>query len=492
DTRMKEAQFEYAEHQDIENTNILFFSKYPLGSAVMAFYDLDKKWNRGKILEYVGAKQAKICFVDYGNTEIISLCYILPMKEKFIAGIPQQAIPILMNVEDQDFLLKFNLSLLREQLVHRVIKCIFSYRLVSNEYQATLITINGKDMKVFLTDNLSTGMEKLNENSDKIGLSGRYTHRFSLASIIAKKIGGENSDSKIIIKDELKKGKSVQVYVSHVDNDNSFWVQRLHGADKLSNIMEKLQNKMSENYATSELSTPSIGQFCVCKFSLDGDWYRAKVIDISKTQEITVQYIDYGNNEKLENSKTYQLPDECTKLPAQAIHCCLSNFPNYTKEDMLVLNSLIKENALIYIKSNESFDDMNVLITVSNQEIIKKTDAAISIPQKSSFSASNENDIVNNSNPSNSVTTSETTRTTPGIDQAVSLTSKLEQTCEDSLVYPIMAKDMAVPVPLLSENVVYIVHTEADEGQVWLQRAEDTSALTILQGCIDNSVESQQ
>lgn len=476
DERMKEAQLEYDKLKLLENTKIKSASKYPLNSPVMAYKAKKCTWYRGILLEYTSSSEVKIKFVDYGNKELIPICDILPMNEKFIAGIPQQAIPFVVDDVYQAFLIQLDLQKLRLQLENATIECIFDKKLCSSEYQANSIKITGKDLKVYLSNagiKLPAGLKEIKESSGVDTVDShyeRYTHtNFSSASVLAKKTGRERCiDDTRIKKDELPKGHPIQVYVSYVDKDKSFWVQRLDGEEKLNDMMDNLQMKMIDNESKSKILTPTVNQYCTCKFSQDNAWYRGKIIEISETLKVSIKYIDYGNSAVLEISDIHELPDEFTKLPEQAIHCCLPEFPNYNKEKMMILNSLIKENEILSILSYEVFDDMNILYEVSNKEVNEIPKSLVTFPQNTSVIGSN--DVVDNA--FNSTTAPRISKALFKIDETVPLITKA--------------------APLASKTVVYITHTQSDTGQVWLQRAEDTEILTNIEAAIEASVTSMQ
>ena len=68
------------------------------------------------------------------------------------------------------------------------------------------------------------------------------------------------------------------------------------------------------------LVSPTVGQPCVALF--EGMWYRAEVLNIS-VNDLTVHYIDYGNEETLKPSGVKQITPLFLKTPKVAIECSL-------------------------------------------------------------------------------------------------------------------------------------------------------------------------
>ena len=56
---------------------------------------------------------------------------------------------------------------------------------------------------------------------------------------------------------------------------------------------------------------------CAAKYSADGKWYRAKVVDLKSSGLATVVYVDYGNTESLPLGCVCKLLHRFLSLPAQ-------------------------------------------------------------------------------------------------------------------------------------------------------------------------------
>jgi hypothetical protein len=69
---------------------------------------------------------------------------------------------------------------------------------------------------------------------------------------------------------------------------------------------------------------PALGQIVVARFSKDGRFYRARVVDYSETQ-FCVFYVDYGNKEWVNGSDVRVIEPKYLHLPFQAIECVLAN-----------------------------------------------------------------------------------------------------------------------------------------------------------------------
>lgn len=66
------------------------------------------------------------------------------------------------------------------------------------------------------------------------------------------------------------------------------------------------------------------GDHCLAHFTDQELWYRVRVESLVE-ELCVVKYVDYGNVATISKEDTAPLPEECAKLPAQAIPCRLSN-----------------------------------------------------------------------------------------------------------------------------------------------------------------------
>lgn len=62
--------------------------------------------------------------------------------------------------------------------------------------------------------------------------------------------------------------------------------------------------------------------FCA-KFTGDGSFYRARVLEVIDSKHVKVQYVDFGNNEVIPVESLRVLISEFQTQPVQAYQCCL-------------------------------------------------------------------------------------------------------------------------------------------------------------------------
>lgn len=89
----------------------------------------------------------------------------------------------------------------------------------------------------------------------------------------------------------------------------------------LNNYLNEEQNVKALKRCTV---MPALGQIVVARFSKDGHFYRARVMDYSEVQ-ICVFYVDYGNKEWVSESDIREIEPKYMHLPFQALDCVLAN-----------------------------------------------------------------------------------------------------------------------------------------------------------------------
>ncbi|XP_069674346.1 tudor domain-containing protein 1-like isoform X2 [Periplaneta americana] len=87
---------------------------------------------------------------------------------------------------------------------------------------------------------------------------------------------------------------------------------------------------------------PNKNELLACRFSLDGNYYRVKVLGIEKDR-ILVTYIDFGNNDCVTQDKLKALPENLKKIPCMAVKICLKDVLDkpLTKDASTLLSKFI-------------------------------------------------------------------------------------------------------------------------------------------------------
>jgi len=96
------------------------------------------------------------------------------------------------------------------------------------------------------------------------------------------------------------------------------------------------------------LVSPTVGQPCVALF--EEMWYRAEVLNIS-VNDMTVHYVDFGNEETLKPSGVKQITPLFLKTPKVAIECSLDlNRDEWSEDSTKFFEELTANDEQLIIK----------------------------------------------------------------------------------------------------------------------------------------------
>ncbi|KAJ2954463.1 hypothetical protein O0L34_g2739 [Tuta absoluta] len=123
--------------------------------------------------------------------------------------------------------------------------------------------------------------------------------------------------------------KYEKVVVTEVTPDGTFFAQSVDLGTKLESLMEKIHQEFQANTPLPGSYVPRRGALCAARFSLDDQWYRAKVEKVADDKTAQIFYIDYGNREVVSSTRLAALPAGTESEPGYASEyalCCVK-FP---------------------------------------------------------------------------------------------------------------------------------------------------------------------
>lgn len=109
-----------------------------------------------------------------------------------------------------------------------------------------------------------------------------------------------------------------KIVITEITPELHFYGQLVENGPKLEQLMDQLRTELESRPPVQGAYTPKAGDVCVAKFSMDDEWYRAKVLSCKSSGEVTVLFIDYGNKEVTKAASLAQIPAGFESLPAQS------------------------------------------------------------------------------------------------------------------------------------------------------------------------------
>ena len=293
------------------------------GMFVAAQYSADDLWYRA-VVTTVQKSDAEVCFVDYGNSELVPFSRLKQLNPEF-AKLPAQATPCCLveiaptsgtdwseEVVERLFELVDGKSLVAQVKGHSDLSRMpFSFREDKQKLEIALI-------------DSSIGIESELVNR---GLAIHVSPASSPVPARAAVVQQVGSSTKTGLSfPTFSAGQICEMCVSYIESPSSFWIQMSSADNDLSVFSESLAA-----YYTSDRAKPlsvtnsSVGSICCAKYSEDGSWCRGVVKSINSEEEVEVCFIDYGNTDLMAPSEVKVLEAEFQALPVQAVECKLHN-----------------------------------------------------------------------------------------------------------------------------------------------------------------------
>ncbi|XP_062981292.1 tudor domain-containing protein 15 isoform X2 [Elgaria multicarinata webbii] len=340
------------------------------GKICCARYSKDMHFYRAVIREVVDSS-INICFLDFGNTETVSLLDVkmllpefqelpalaiycslanaVPIEDLWIKKetdyfkalvdgrqltlhpIAEQNNKYIVNVQFMNSLQQGDILMLMVQAGYAeywevkqdpLLKMVRDSQVQSSKCtnKNTRNKSHGQNNKVGI-GNATDQNEKL-LNTHPVRKEHVTSQRWeSILSNKCRKASGEIDRLGPYREYQFKPGAIFDVVCSHGTSPGDFSCQIQHKLPELENLMEQIQlhyNTQMRPYEDGQLA-------CVVKHSKDGRWYRAAVLKHVNKTKVDVVFVDYGNQETVLLKDLQAIFPDFLILECQAFRCCLNS-----------------------------------------------------------------------------------------------------------------------------------------------------------------------
>lgn len=134
--------------------------------------------------------------------------------------------------------------------------------------------------------------------------------------------------------------------VTQVVDGTRFYAQLIANEQIITNITKDLQNYFAEHPHVPGAYKPKKGDLCAAKFTLDGCWYRAKVLQVDSARAVRLLYVDFGNCETNDELALASLPGSLAKVPHQATEYGLACVLDHPDDESKEISKYALENDL--------------------------------------------------------------------------------------------------------------------------------------------------
>ncbi|XP_042364583.1 tudor domain-containing protein 1 [Plectropomus leopardus] len=319
-----------------------------VGEPCCAMFPGDGAWYRAMVNEL--AEEVSVNFVDYGYSMKVEQKCLRPTTPQLLT-LPFQAVRCwLTGVEplgsewSSEAQLWFQTVVSGEQLSARVISVTeqgYGVELESRGQNVAAALISAQLAKVPgaspTETHATTGHQEKtqgNEHSQSQTGAGSKEIPTEEHTAVPSEAPAFPVDWKTV---ELPLSKTFEPCIAAVSSPSLFYLLGPTQIDqqKLQEVMIELAAYCSSNIQASlssaVLSRPAPGAACCAKFSVDNNWYRAVVLEVSEN-EMSIIYADYGNTEKVPFSRILPIPRNLLQLPFQITRCTMTGKEHFPKE----------------------------------------------------------------------------------------------------------------------------------------------------------------
>lgn len=317
-------------------------------------------WHRARILDLQGNSSVTVFYVDYGNSETLTMDRLHPISDSHLK-LPAQAIHCrLADLEGVDPT-KVT-EYLNEVLCEKTFKVEVQERHADGSYTVKLYEVGSE---------LSVNEQVVGECLGDTSLIEEAT--LEQLTPPHPSAPGEKRSFKL---PEVKKGTILPVsFVSAFlpSKMQLLLSETIEERDKITNHVTSMYEALGKGEL--KLENPEVGVLCCVHFSpVQGEaskWYRGEVISISADDTATVKLVDYGTHEKIPISELRFLKDELLEMPVFILESSLagirprSHDGQWSPECSSVLESFCRSKVLT-ANITEVYRDLVELILTSD------------------------------------------------------------------------------------------------------------------------------
>lgn len=285
----------------------------------------DGKWCRSVLQQvFPNGNVVEALNVDCGSKECVRVENVRPLAAEFFRMPVVTYICSLYGIADSCMGWNSNqIEYLKRLLLHKTVIARFEYQntfegvyfvTLHGEQNVNLNNLFGSMRCSFLEDNASQRRQHLDHSQQDRNQT----------PMVAGTEGGMERRVEELPCEDLPVNSSCSATVQYVSNPSEFWIQTFKHADELDELMVCI-NRLSEDPGSrNPVSNPAVGLVCSARAE-DGDFYRARVVQIVDQKHLQVFFVDYGNTEVVARSNIRSLPEEFRTLPCLALKCALAD-----------------------------------------------------------------------------------------------------------------------------------------------------------------------
>ena len=333
------------EEQQISNPQI--------GSACCAKFE-DDAWYRAKVLNIKG-NQISVLFVDFGNSATVALSEVKSLTSTFISQPPFAFYCCLGGVIPG--------STFKEQDIKNFLDMLPPDEEIVVDFKSEIPPYS---VEVWKGD---IHINPIFRQVEEVESKKNITVKASAPEFKIPSTKPEVTTTTPSVRDFSEKELA---YVSHVESARQMYLQMSSWSEDLENFSEQLELFCSSQpQLANVVNSLEKGRYCAAKYSEDGVWYRAEVLEKSGNK-VTVQFIDYGNGEEASSENLRMLSPDLLAVKKMSVECSLWSAPEETSEELLeqILEMTLEKELTAVFQGDRTIEPVTISLIDSAGNII--------------------------------------------------------------------------------------------------------------------------
>uniref|UniRef100_A0AAY5F2E6 Tudor domain-containing protein 1 n=1 Tax=Electrophorus electricus TaxID=8005 RepID=A0AAY5F2E6_ELEEL len=292
------------------------------GTVCCSLFSEDKQWYRAKVLAYSSEDRVCVGYIDFGNSEEVTLNHLRPISVDLLV-LATQAIPCnLAGVKPTSDTWSDEAVLMLKHLVcNRFIKV----EILGQRDKMALVSLvdESSDPQINIAELLvTTGYAAVdNMETEEDAREGLGSGNTAVDTQALNKLQWSCVELPI-------DGQKVVLVISVLETPGEFYCYN-YNSEEFSfhmsmHTLAELSSALMKHCKTARTSfSPVVGEPCCALYS-DARWYRAMVQSVEGTGKASVCFVDYGNSCEVEVGHLRAIHPSMLKHPFQAIRCWLA------------------------------------------------------------------------------------------------------------------------------------------------------------------------
>lgn len=366
------------------------------GNVCLARYFCDGQWYRAMTQPIQSHKHLSVFFVDYGDKQIAEKINVMPIPRRAaeLLMTPMLALRCsLFDIPEGEHLPEVN-AWLETAFLNKSVKAKFVTRdnsghFVCDFYDGNNVHINEKVRALIATYSMkecdlsasdpafdpqkeaanvgdsSKGVNTKESRCKKVNLGGKQTSKptktpktehkaTNKATVQAER---RKASPKVVpvhpnlpkladLPDtKIKPGSRGVGFISHCKSDSSFFIQMEDDEPSILQMCEELNSTVFKDNMKRLTSEVKVGDLIVAEYKEDMALYRAVVTKVLVSDQLQVEFVDYGNTATVDRNNVHVLTSAVLSQPRLSILCILAK--PHSSNDVAFIKEAVGETLMV-------------------------------------------------------------------------------------------------------------------------------------------------